>query len=271
MTLSSKYIHSKMVDVSQKISREQRGIATFFDNLILQEGEIAVQTNEISTELRRAINTYELNENQRFTPLIDRISEHQYSDIEGYTLVCSQGTKNVMTWLNEPLFKSVFDLAIYQMLISEITPKTIIEFGSSKASLTWLKQMTELNKQNIRIIGIDSNDVLELPAEIEFINADIINIESILSKEKIKDLKRPILIIEDAHAHLEVVYDYVFSILENGDYFIIEDSITKQKIIKKVSSGIQQSNLFVDTKYTDYFGINSTTAVNSIITKRKVI
>lgn len=271
MTSSLKSVRSKMIDTSKKISREQNGVATFFDNLILQEGDRALKTNKISAELRRAINTYEFNRKERFTPLLNRISEHQHSDIEGYTLVCSQGTKNVMTWLNEPLFKSVFDLSIYQMLITEISPKTIIEIGASKASLTWLKQMTELNNQKIRIIGIDSNNIIGLPVEIDFINEDILNIKSILNKDKIKNLARPILIIEDAHAHLEVVYDYVFSILEHDDYFIIEDSITKQKIIKEVTNDIDHSKLFVDTKYTDYFGINSTTAVNSIITKRTVI
>ncbi|MEV3160396.1 hypothetical protein ABNC97_20525 [Paenibacillus larvae] len=52
-----------------------------------------------------------------------------------------------------------------------------------------------------------------------------------------------------------------------GDYIIIEDSLTKQEDVGQWGSKNEQ-DFTVDTYYTDFFGINATSAVNTIITKR---
>ena len=53
-------------------------------------------------------------------------------------VVLSQGTHGLFTWKNHTIFKSVYDLAIYSMLIEELKPDVIIEIGSGKGgSAVW--------------------------------------------------------------------------------------------------------------------------------------
>jgi hypothetical protein len=54
-------------------------------------------------------------------------------------------------------------------------------------------------------------------------------------------------------------------ILENGDYLIIEDSMPKQD---RIAEAIAGRPYLVDSNYTDFFGINCTSAINSIFVKR---
>jgi hypothetical protein len=53
-------------------------------------------------------------------------------------------------------------------------------------------------------------------------------------------------------------------ILDVGDYLVIEDSYTKQN---RISEMIVGQRYLIDSKYTDFFGINCTSAVNSIFLK----
>ena len=55
-------------------------------------------------------------------------------------VVLSQGTHGLFTWKNHTIFKSVYDLAIYSMLIEELKPDVIIEIGSCMGG-KWLADM----------------------------------------------------------------------------------------------------------------------------------
>jgi hypothetical protein len=77
-------------------------------------------------------------------------------------------------------------------------------------------------------------------------------------------LPRPCLMIEDFHGDLAGFFGHVDSILEGGDYLVVEDSTPKQK---RLSELMASRPYLIDTKYTDFFGVNCTSAVNGIFLK----
>ena len=78
------------------------------------------------------------------------------------------------------------------------------------------------------------------------------------------ELPRPCLLVEDFHGELSGFFEHIDSILKAGDYLVIEDSNPKQSAIAQTVAGLPYA---VDTKYTDFFGINCTSAINSIFVK----
>lgn len=72
-----------------------------------------------------------------------------------------------------------------------------------------------------------------------------------------------ITVVEDMHVGIEVVLPALVSKLRPGDYLIVEDSAHKQKTLEKFAEG--SIGLEVDQHYTDRFGVNGTSAMNSIL------
>ncbi|MCP3033468.1 cephalosporin hydroxylase [Halobacillus sp. A1] len=270
---SKSEIREAVEKTKRKVQSDQKGITTFFDNIILQEGISYLEDNlpngHENESLKRALFTLDILGNERFVEISDRISNMSVSDLDGYSRICSQGARSAMSWRGNPLFKSVYDIAIYQMMINDIKPSTIIEIGSTETSLSWLKDLCDLNKLNSRIIGVDHIMPQETPNGVEFIKGDVQNISTLLPNSFIKSLPKPFIIIEDAHVHLATVLQHLDQIIADRDYLIIEDSILKQQSILQWAEN-QDSNYYVDTNYTDFFGINGTTAANSILTKRGI-
>jgi hypothetical protein len=73
----------------------------------------------------------------------DRLAQTgRHTDIPFVTLACSQGVDQPFEWRKLAVYKTVWDLAIYQMLMSALQPRTVIELGSgSGGSAVWLADM----------------------------------------------------------------------------------------------------------------------------------
>lgn len=220
-----------------------------------------------STPLKRAIKTISVSENERFVDVYQRIQNCQTSDLDGYSRICSQGVRDCFCWRGSPLFKSIQDMAIYNMLLNELNPGTIIEIGSTSTSLLWWKDMVRSLRLDTIVLGVDRVYPSDLEKEVQFIQGDVNNIEHILTYENLKFFEHPWLIIEDAHINISGVLNHFSKSMVAGDYIIIEDSLTKQEDVGQWASKNEQ-DFTVDTYYTDFFGINATSAVNTIITKR---
>jgi cephalosporin hydroxylase len=55
----------------------------------------------------------------------------------------------------------------------------------------------------------------------------------------------------------------VAPMMRSGDYLVVEDAVDKQAQIRDGLSG-----LLIDTRYTDFFGVNVTSAWNGVLTRR---
>ncbi len=179
-------------------------------------------------------------------------------------MLYSQGAGSVYHWRGAPCFKSSYDVAIYSMLIDELKPGTIIELGSGAggSSLLFADLCTSIGLKT-EIISVDMASAEVSDSRITFIQSDCSDWLAAAAKAK-REFQRPCLMIEDFHGDLAGFFARIDSVLEPGDYLFIEDSFPKQTRISEV---IVDRSYLIDTKYTDFFGINCTSAVNSIFMK----
>ena len=177
----------------------------------------------------------------------------------------SQGAFQCLQWKDHTLYKSVFDLAIYQMLIWEAKPKTIIELGSGDGgSAIWMSDMITMYNLDCEIISMDINPVKTSYDKVNFIGGDSYQISKALPEEVLSQLPHPWVFIEDAHQNIIGVLNYFDQFLKVGDYLIVEDSFgPKQGEIEKFVS-TKKDRYKIDTHYCDFFGHNITSAENSI-------
>jgi len=180
-------------------------------------------------------------------------------------LLYSQGAGPAFRWRGVPCFKTVYDLAIYAMLIDELRPATIIELGSGAggSALLFADLCTAIGLSP-QIISVDKEAVQELSdPRIACIQSDCAGWLEATARSR-TELAGPCLLVEDFHGELSGFFAHIDSILKAGDYLVIEDSNPKQSAIAQAIAGLPYA---VDTKYTDFFGVNCTSAINSIFVK----
>lgn len=206
------------------------------------------------------------------------------------------------SWKGIAVQKSPFQVVATQQLIQELKPKTIIEFGSFKGgSALWAADIQSLSVAEGKVISIDIDldnidQSVKQDSRIKFIKGDSYHVEKIFTPEIIRELKHPILLIEDAHINTTGILDYFHNnIFAIGDYFIVEDTnidynnacykVWREKFPEKeckdkldnLNNKIHNLNKWlankdqmylVDTKYVDPFGIiNASKNWNSVLKK----
>ena len=174
----------------------------------------------------------------------------------------SQGVKDCMTWKGIPLYKTVFDFTLYNMMIWDIKPATILEIGSgpSGGSAIWMADLCKMYGLNTKIISADINPPNTNYEGVNFIKGDSEKIETLFDVE---NYSHPWLIIEDAHVNVNAIIAYFDVHMDKKDYMIIEDTWGRAQTKLKIPN-----TLFVDTYYCDYFGRNATCSMNSILYKK---
>ena len=264
--LKERFINSLLDIVLQhKINNEQNKIPSFFDNFLLPHmREGGVNASKAYEWFRSTISS----KVNRFKDFNLRSEENcifsNHPRTNGMSVVLSQGTHGVFTWKGHIVFKSVFDLAIYSMLIEELKPDVIIEIGSGKGgSAVWLADMVKILGLKTQIYSYDINKPgFNYPA-VNFIKFDLDNLNEQVDFPEHEDWIGSKLIIEDAHVNIPEVLNKIDSKVSKGDYLIVEDSDGKQKdlvdFLKNTKTTYQ-----TDQHYLDLFGRNGTSATNSI-------
>ncbi|WP_051812509.1 CmcI family methyltransferase [Streptomyces sp. NRRL S-340] len=104
--------------------------------------------------------------------------------------VAAQGVSDHLTWAGRPLYKTVFELACYPMLIAELAPGTIIELGSgSGGSALWPADVAQAHGLRSSIISIDRTEVDVEDARVGFRTGDVGHLDEVLTD--CGDLPRP--------------------------------------------------------------------------------
>jgi len=149
--------------------KNQENVGSFFDGLIINQIK---RGGTFSSQAHSAFRNFLNSKENRFIDFESRSEENCNISNQNRTsemsVVLSQGTHSVFHWKNYIAFKSVFDLAIYSMLITELKPNIIIEIGSGKGgSAIWLADMMkilglepkvysyDINKPNINYVGVN--------------------------------------------------------------------------------------------------------------------
>lgn len=133
-------------------------------------------------------------------------------------------------WRGMRLLKYPPTQAAYHDLLWELRPRTIIELGVyAGGSLVWFRDLTKLMGLDCQIIGVDRNlGICQIPPE-EMTNISLHEGDS-AEPDTLKPLRgiaaHPLIVIDDAHINTFNVMKWaVENLLEQGDYFIIEDMI----------------------------------------------
>jgi cephalosporin hydroxylase len=172
----------------------------------------------------------------------------------------SQGVKDCISWRGIELGKTVYDFALYPMIIWENSPATILEIGSGEgASAIWMADLCKLYNLSTHVYSMDID-----PPDVSYNGVTFLqgNSEEIHSIFDVENLPHPWIIVEDAHVEVNKVISYFEEHMQIGDYMIIEDSWGKKGNTLEIPN-----TLLVDAYYCDYFGLNATSAMNTILRK----
>ena len=211
--------------------------------------------NVLSKDHQKDVET--IQSQKRLVPFSGR---PQYSNIQIDSFLLSQGVKDCMTWRNSRLGKSVYDFALYPMIIWENSPATILEIGSGEgASAIWMADLCKSYGLPTRVYSIDIDPITLKHERVTFFQGNSEEIDSVFD---VKNLPHPWLIVEDAHIQVNKIMEYFENHMDVADYLIIEDSRGKMQTTLQVPD-----TLYVDAYYCDYFGVNATSAMNTILRK----
>ncbi len=193
------------------------------------------------------------------------------------------GTMNY-SYKGVPTHKSPFDLALYQLLLWEQKPRTLIEIGSKwGGSALWFADVLQNYGIDYTIHSIDTQPLAnrEIPGVI-FYQGDGRNLSETLSSKLLAAMPRPMMVIEDADhrpATTLAVLRFFDQWLRAGEYIVIEDSIIDDLFdgdrVADLEGGPRPAiadflrarglDYEVDTRLCDYFGPNLTWNVNGYL------
>ncbi len=206
---------------------------------------------------------------------ISTIHQLSFAFYPQYTQAIKHAKWNHHKWKGLTLMKDPMTLSIYMMMIQEIKPKTILEFGTyDGGSALWMNDTVKSLGYDCDIHTFDINeDRVRLPKDckVNFHKLDNRKINTFLSQRRalFEDLKSPILMIEDSHENCAELIVSIDPFLRAGDYLVIEDTLDQKKYSETILSEacINNLNYQVDTFYCDFWGINNSWNVNSILRK----
>ncbi len=186
------------------------------------------------------------------------------TELDFRNMVCSQGALEAFSWRGLPCFKSHYDMSLYALFLQEVRPKSILELGSGAGgSAAYFADTARGLGLDVHIRSIDKTPVHSTIDGVSFIHADCIEwLENMALRHE--GIPRPLLIIEDFHAPLTRFMHSLEGLMRPGDYLIVEDAIGKQD---ELGRALRDRPYAIDARYTDFFGVNCTSAMNGFLKK----
>ena len=187
------------------------------------------------------------------------------------------------TYKGLPCRKNPFDLALYQMLIGELRPRTIVEIGSYRGgSAVWFADMMRTMALPANVHSVDVNEVdLDAPG-VMFHRGDASALEAVLRPELMRTLPRPWLVVEDTGHAADTtlaVLGFFYNWLDAGEYIITGGGIVREHGVADDSGGSPTSavgrfqashpdEFEIDGRYCDWFGDNATYNVDGYLRRK---
>jgi cephalosporin hydroxylase len=182
-------------------------------------------------------------------------------------LLTCQGAPSLMRWRGKPLMKNVFDFAMYPRLIAELRPHTIFEIGSGVgASAAWFADHMAFAGVEGRVHSVDRSKPSMECAQVSFYQGDCHTPERLFDPDLLASEPHPWLVVEDAHQNVGGVLEQFHKYLLPGDYLVVEDSDIKRPALRRFLAS-HPGDYLVDTRFTDNFGRNATSAADSIFVR----
>jgi cephalosporin hydroxylase len=229
---------------------------------------------------------------ERFEPFASRSMR---CDLGREAIAVLNEGKNYVTYRGIGMAKDPLDMVLYPILLHEIAPRTVIELGAyTGASAMWMADTLATAGVEARVISVDIDlslveEIAKNRGDIEFLEGDCNAIEALLPAERLRDLPRPLVLVDDAHVNIAGVYRHFHEhAFQPGDYLVIEDTVPwipgtfgpateadeadtaaewgdwKWKEIEAFFAAHGDAYR-VDRYYTDFFGYNGTWNWNGFV------
>jgi cephalosporin hydroxylase len=182
--------------------------------------------------------------------------------------------------------KNPFDLILYMELIHRLSPGTIIEIGTyAGGSALWYADQMAAHQLTPNVVSVDLEPkVTFTDARIAFLTGDVRDLDATLTADRLADLPRPWLVVEDSE-HTEETCAAALAFfdghLKSGDYIVIEDGHVadlppdiyghyKNGPNRAVAAFLQKRGdvYDVDVSLCDFFGENVTFCPNAWLRRR---
>jgi cephalosporin hydroxylase len=271
MSLGSVLSEVGLADSAEAIARlrgavdARGGIPTYIEHRVMDllcgAAMSAVDTRMLRQYLRRlcGLETRFLTWEQREQHLA---AGHFDTELDMRTMTYSQGAGEPYQWRGRACFKTLYELALYPMILAELRPLSVIELGAGVGgSAGWLSDLcTAIDlPSTIHAVDLQADDGGE--GRIRTYRRDCIEWVGEMSAER-DDFASPVLVIEDFHGDLHGTMAVLDGFLRPGDYLVIEDALPKQR---DMAEALRGRPYLIDTRYTDFFGLNCTSAMNGIL------
>jgi cephalosporin hydroxylase len=182
-----------------------------------------------------------------------------------------------------PMLKDPFDLALYQMLFWRLKPRCLIEIGSKAGgSAFWFADVLAALGVAAQVHSVDLEPPnLEIPGVV-FHCGDARRLGDTFPDAVMRDLPRPLLVVEDADHHAETtlcVLEFFDAWLAPGEYIVVEDGIVDDlyegERLAQFAGGPRQAvrtflaargfDYELDAELCDFYGGNVTWNVNGYL------
>ncbi len=181
------------------------------------------------------------------------------------------------TYKGVSCLKSPIDMAIYMLMIYELRPGTILEIGSYHGGAALFYRDIcrnyglETDIVTLDFQARDSQVALKEDSGIGFIEADATKLEDSALHDRLGEMKRPLMVIEDSAHTRDVtlaVLEYFKGVLRTGEFMIVEDGVIEDQGANANYGGGPNRAVYeflksnpgvfeIDTRYNDWFGVNA--------------
>lgn len=184
-----------------------------------------------------------------------------------------------------PMLKNPFDLALYQLLVWEQKPRTVIEIGShAGGSALWFADLLRTYGIEGTVHSVDIQRPDQNFPGVRFYGGDGRRLGATLRPEMMAAFLRPILVIEDADHQPETTLAalrFFDPWLRRGEYIVVEDGNLDdlfdpataanwnggpRRAIKEFLAD-RGDDYGIDQRFCDYYGQNVTWNVNGYLKK----
>lgn len=266
--------------VQARVSGSQRNIPTYFDNLVrfaYQSLSKLPETDDWTagltsrhSHLVASVEVALLVEGNvgadRYASWNER-STNPSRAVDAVAFALSQGVTSPLQWRGLPLFKTAFEFYLYTALLAELKPASIIELGAgSGGGAVWLADMLATLEIEGHVYAVDLDTPKVVHRGVTFITGDVGTLAQAPLNDQLSGLPGPLLIIEDAHTEVPAVLSWAHGMMKAGDYLVVEDSELKRAALSEFFEA-NHDCYKVDTRYTDHFGRNVTSAMNSVFVR----
>jgi cephalosporin hydroxylase len=191
------------------------------------------------------------------------------------------------TYRGVPTYKNPFDLALYQMLLWRLRPRTVFEVGSRDGgSALWFADVLKSFEVDAVIHSVDIHSARSVGrADVVFHQGDGRALGPVFPPPMMAALPRPFLVVEDADHSRDTtlaVLNFFDPWMQPGEYLIVEDGIVDdlfdETLVATLDGGprrgiadfldVRGDDYDIDVGLCDHFGQNVTWNTNGYLRRR---